>query len=266
MPRAAPQPSVPADAASRPARVAPPVRPSSQPAAAPQPTRRVAASPGLAPTRRPTDEVGVAVPRSARPAPALTPPPGYEAAWTDGRLNQDRGKQLLSGALQTSLVWTQTVPRRLIDRRTGADVTSEYHLLVYPYTDYDKQIRDLRGGEKIVVRTRGGERQIVSRDRLGTNAAGQTVLSTKAAPQRSHDASGTEARAYVQVGTYGRDANARRTVTRLRELGLPVSVSRTRLGGQSVQVVLAGPFADRRSTGAALSTVRRAGYSDAFTR
>jgi hypothetical protein len=36
--------------------------------------------------------------------------------------------------------------------------------------------------------------------------------------------------------------------------------------GQAMQIVLAGPFANPSQTSQALTQVRRAGYSDAFTR
>ncbi|MEX3014665.1 hypothetical protein [Gymnodinialimonas hymeniacidonis] len=42
------------------------------------------------------------------------PPPGYEFAWDDGRLNPYRGLGTAEGEQQMRMVWTDTVPRRLV--------------------------------------------------------------------------------------------------------------------------------------------------------
>jgi hypothetical protein len=44
----------------------------------------------------------------------VNPPPGYRAAWDDGRLNPYRGIGFAGGQPQMEQVWTNTVPRRLI--------------------------------------------------------------------------------------------------------------------------------------------------------
>ena len=54
--------------------------------------------------------------RSALPAETFKAPPGYRSAWTDGRLNSTRGPQTTTGTAKMNLVWSQTVPRRLISR------------------------------------------------------------------------------------------------------------------------------------------------------
>ncbi|SFR42169.1 hypothetical protein [Litoreibacter janthinus] len=46
-------------------------------------------------------------------------PKGYKAAWDDGRLNPLRGVGTTSGKAQMGLVWSNTVPRYLIDPATG---------------------------------------------------------------------------------------------------------------------------------------------------
>ncbi|MBK1635822.1 hypothetical protein [Rhodovulum adriaticum] len=48
-----------------------------------------------------------------RPAP-LTVPEGYERVWEDGRLNPHRGRRTARGELQMAQIWTDEVPRRLI--------------------------------------------------------------------------------------------------------------------------------------------------------
>ena len=47
------------------------------------------------------------------------PPPGWQTAFDDGRLNPHRGRGDAAGSLATSRLWTDTVPRRT---RPGADI------------------------------------------------------------------------------------------------------------------------------------------------
>lgn len=42
-------------------------------------------------------------------------PRGYRPAWQDGRLNPRRAEQTLEGQDQMRLIWTDTVPRRLVE-------------------------------------------------------------------------------------------------------------------------------------------------------
>ena len=93
------------------------------------------------------------------------------------------------------------------------------------------------------------------------NAVAQAPLrvSTKSAPAAAGGA-------YVQVGSFGVPANAEGASARLAALGLPVARSQGRIGGKSVQVVLAGPFGSAGEAQAALSAARRAGFGDAFIR
>jgi len=217
-------------------------------------------------------------------SPPITVPPGYRPAWTDGRLNPDRGKQTLSGALQTALIWTQEVPRRLVDTRTGRDVTRDYNYLIYPYTDYNKQKRDLAGGRHIIVRSQGGRQMIVSKNRLAVSATtGQTILKPAATPTystksvrppvaqvappqtRAATPKGATGR-FVQVASFAVAANAQSTAARLQRAGLPVRMAQVRSGGKMVQTVMAGPFADAAQARNALAIVRQAGFGDAYLR
>ncbi|WP_108482589.1 SPOR domain-containing protein [Oceaniglobus ichthyenteri] len=215
---------------------------------------------------------------SLKPAPVIAPPPGYRAAWTDDRLNPNRGKQTLSGALQTALIWTQTVPRRLVDNR-GEDRTRDYNYLIYPYTDYARQKRDLAGGQHVTIRLSNGQRMIVHKSQLGVSKrTGQTVLrsdvnptvSTKSvrAPAATVAKPAKQAAAgrYVQVGTFGNPGNAANTVTRLQRAGLPVRVGKVNRGGRTLEVVVAGPFASAQQVQNGLNIARRAGFGDAFVR
>jgi hypothetical protein len=47
-------------------------------------------------------------------ARSISPPPGFSAAWDDGRLNPYKGVGKRKGKASMELIWTNTVPRRLI--------------------------------------------------------------------------------------------------------------------------------------------------------
>ena len=49
-------------------------------------------------------------------------PEGMKPVWEDDRLNPRRAHQTFEGKAQMERMWTRTVPRRLIDRHTGAEV------------------------------------------------------------------------------------------------------------------------------------------------
>lgn len=69
---------------------------------------------------------------------------------------------------------------------------------------------------------------------------------------------------YIQIGSFAQPANVDAAAARLRAAGLPVARGRKQ-GQGALTVVLAGPFAPGEAA-AALSTVRRAGFADAFLR
>ncbi|APX13652.1 hypothetical protein BWR18_03045 [Tateyamaria omphalii] len=201
-------------------------------------------------------------------------PEGYVPVWKDDRLNPRRAEQSLNGIAQTRLVWTQTVPRRLIERSTGRDVTATVPL-VYPYTDVATQERNL--GTVTLVRRNG---QLMKRvQRKSSATARQPVVSTRSAPAPVVKApartapkaagkapSATTQGRYVQVGTFGVPANAQAAAQRIARAGLPARIGRVTRGGKSYQVVLAGPFASSTDLSRGLQSSRAAGFSDAFVR
>ncbi len=160
--------------------------------------------------------------------PVPTPPPGYELAWKDDRLNPYRGVGTAEGWAQQDQVWTRKVPARLV-----ADA----------------------GRSSTTVSTKG-------------TAKGQVTVSTKSsptAPVAQPAAKGT-GRLYVQIGTFGVPANADGASSRLKAAGLPVARSKITSKGKAMQIVLAGPFASAAEAQAALRLARGAGFGDAFIR
>jgi hypothetical protein len=182
-------------------------------------------------------------------------PDGYRPVWKDDRLNPRRAQQTFEGKAQMDLVWTQTVPRKLIDRRTGQDVTRFYPNVVFPYTDLATQQRDqaFKYMKSAKVSTKG---QVQAKPRAVVSSRGS---------QPAVDGNVT-GKSYVQVGTFGVPSNAQRTAARLQQVGLPVRMAQYSKGGKSYQIVMAGPFASPQQVNAALSTARRAGFRDAFAR
>lgn len=252
----APRPQVrpvPAATAPSPAPVAPP----------PQVAR---AAPKAVPAQPTVTRKSRVVPRQVyetRPREDVFPvPEGYRRVWDDDRLNPRRAEQSLEGIARTQLVWTQTVPRRLVDRTSGEDVTAKI-ALVYPYTDMETQLREL-GSVTLVYRNGQLQKRIV-RNKSKTRAP---TLSTRsaAAPVVPAKVKAASKGRYVQVGTYGEPANAQAAAQTILRAGLPARIGKVRRGGKSYQVVVAGPFADRGTLEQALRTSRAAGFNDAFLR
>ncbi|WP_102224362.1 SPOR domain-containing protein [Acidimangrovimonas sediminis] len=181
-------------------------------------------------------------------------PSGYKQAWTDGRLNPLRGPRSAAGDQSMNLVWTDTVPRQLLNTTTGQNVTSKYPGLTYPDT---VRARPVSTTAKVArshpVRTASAQR--TTRATLSTSNA-----AVAAAP--SPQAGGR----YVQVGAFGEPGNATRTAARLRAAGLPVAMGTMHARGRVLKTVMAGPFASTASLTAALGTVRQAGFGDAYIR
>lgn len=244
-----------------PAAVARPVVPAAAPLPAPVETNDSATAQSTSDIAGPTTRV---VPRHVFEQRSLKRPSrvpeGYVPVWDDDRLNPRRAEQNLNGIAQTRLVWTRTVPRRLIDRSTGRDMTARVPL-VFPYTDIDTQNREL--GRVTLIRQDG---QTVKRVQRKTRAKARApVVSTRSAP-KAVTPKAAPAGQYVQVGTFAVPDNAQAAAQRILRAGLPARIGKMRRGGKSYQVVLAGPFASSAALSKGLQQSRAAGFGDAFVR
>jgi len=201
--------------------------------AAPRPTRaQVVQARRPAKTIRGTTSKGDAVIVGHPYKPTV--PAGYRSAWKDDRLNPGRAGGTASGQDQMQMVWTNTVPRRLVSASISQDTR-----------------------RWVVVRKQ--------RDLPAVIPAGQSRVSTKPSPTVRRRTAVASQR-YVQVGTYGNAANVQKATRRLQGMGMPVRVSKIKSQGRILQVVMAGPFANQAQLKSALSAARRAGYRDAVLR
>lgn len=197
-------------------------------------------------------------------------PKGYRKVWDDGRLNPNRAEQNLTGRADMLLVWTQTVPRRLIDRRSGKDVTAKVPL-IYPYTSIEHQRADL-GDVQIVTRD-GKVMKRIKRNAGSGTVVRQPVLSSRSAPKAQTAEAPKKAapksvsgKRFVQIGSFRNADNAQKAARGIARMGMPARIGKVSKGGQRYMVVQAGPFDEAGRLQQAMSRLRSAGYSDAFYR
>lgn len=192
-------------------------------------------------------------------------PKGYRPVWEDDRLNPKRAEQNLEGRSQMLLIWTNTVPRRLVNQSTGQDVTARLPL-VYPYTSVEQQRREL--GEVSFAKRNGQLVKRIVRNKNAAPAARKPVYSSRSTPKPVATAPATPraaGKAYVQIGVYGNSANAQRAAQRIARMGMGARIGKSTRGGKTYLSVQAGPFGASAAP-AALGKLRGAGYGDAYIR
>lgn len=264
-----------------PAPVAAPVAPPVTPRTVPVVRAPVIAAPAPAPVVPPVvaPTITVAVPQVASPAPVVVAPapeparvvaaapeartgtprsfllvapiPGFEPAWDDGRLNPYRAIGTPTGDAQMAQVWTDTVPRRLV------------------------QVPITQGAEVLTRRQRAA---LALRERQTDAAAPAATSPQTAAVTRARNplatapvAPSNEVRVgaghrHVLAGTFAGQGDATAAYSRLSAAGLPARIGQVQRQGQTLFVVMAGPYGDPQSLGRALVQTRGAGFSGAMTR
>ncbi len=233
---------------------------------------------------------GVPFPAGSAPVPAqvtraqpVTPPPGYVSLLAQPQPR--RGIGTPQGQAQMDLIWTQTVPRRLIDVTTGRDVTATYPQIRYPYTTVASTRAYLPSGALLEAnaaapkphRAKAPVRRKkhphpddeASPANMKLSKIEDTVAPAATAPlpaeaKEAAEAAPGAAYRFIQVATFGVPANARRTLARFSSSGLPTTSRPLSRGGKTYAVVMLGPFRDDAALRSALAEARRAGFSDAF--
>jgi len=224
-------------------------------------TGKTGAAPGGVVYAGTADGGGGAAVKSMKSAkyPAMVPPVGYKLAWSDDRLNPNRGKQTVEGFMDMDQIWTRTAPAEL---REDSTVKRRPVTIIVRHRDGTKSSvvgyveTGMDGTEKVVQR----DGSAVSKVWKSTKAVAPEVVAPKAKVVAKVSTSGS-GRFLVQVGTFGVASNAEGAAGRLKGQGLPVS--RSKLNGGVLTVVYAGPFASVADAKVALSAARGMGFSDA---
>ncbi len=204
-------------------------------------------------------------------------PEGYKPIWTDDRLNPYRAHQTYAGKAQMEVVWTKTVPRYLVERSTGRDVTYKYPGLQYPYTSFEDQ-----SAAGVLTVTRGAVVQdpisVASLSDKGSRRVTRKVPTTAVASESVDVLTITTrstaplepARAashrYVRAAVYRDQADARRAAQKIANSGLPTRMGKIKRKGEVFTMVLAGPFKTQSQMNTGLQRVRGMGFSNATLR
>ncbi|WP_224815501.1 SPOR domain-containing protein [Hasllibacter sp. MH4015] len=178
------------------------------------------------------------------------PPPGYELAWEDGRLNPYRGIGTPAGEAQMLQVWTDTVPRRLASVPLSGHANAQ---ISYAGTG------GAGHGVSVVASS--------SRPALGDGGDVRAPRArVPAAEAPSNEVRVGAGHRHVLAGTFGGQAEAAAAYQRLSAAGLPARIGQVRRQGSTLFVVMAGPYGDPQSLGRALLQARGAGFPGAMTR
>ena len=160
-------------------------------------------------------------------------PRGYARVWDDDRLNPKRAEQTLAGIASTKMVWTNTVPRRLVP-------ASE--LKTSNFVRQKQKAQPARAKQKAKA------------------PAVRAKTAPVAQPKR------LKRSRYVQIGVYRSEQSAKRAAARLQSAGLVVRMSAVKRNGGVYRTVVTGPYAKRSQLNRALQVARAQGFSKARLR
>lgn len=191
----------------------------------------------------------------------LKVPAGYKIAWNDDRLNPNRGVQKVSGMIQTTKHWTNTVPRK--HRNVASEQERKaWSNLVYPFQERADLLNyvNAMGDLELDVKSTGA----IEMSPTGTGQLSARISTRSIAPSVAETMKLTGR--YIQVGAFGRRSNAEGAQARLRQAGLPVDQRVIDRNGAKLTLVMAGPFSDIGALRDALAAAHGIGFTDAFVK
>lgn len=165
---------------------------------------------------------------------AAAAPAGFRPAWNDGRLNPARGPRSAAGDAQMNAIWTQTVPRELIQSNT-----------VYAAPTVSSS----------------NPRETTPRLRTTTS----TRAPSASAPQGTR-ITANSAHRFVRAADFATRAEAEAAGRRLASQGLTARIGHVQRGGQTSYTILAGPYETSAALAQGLAAARSAGFPSATTR
>ena len=174
-------------------------------------------------------------------------PEGYEPVWEDDRLNTRRAHQTYAGMDQMEAMWTNTVPRRLINRRSGHDVTRNSPGLRPAYTSAEQQRPD--------------GLTVATNDRAAHTA--RTTVSTRSVTGKI---AGAASHRYAQAGIFADAAQGKAAAQKIARAGLPARRGTFNRDGRVLTLVLAGPFKTQAQLDAGVSKRGSLGFGTVVLR
>lgn len=177
------------------------------------------------------------------------PPPGYEVAWDDGRLNPYRGIGTPAGDAQMAQVWTETVPRQAVSVPLN----------------HGTQVITRRQQAAMALAASSATPEPSSEARTPVTRARLPIADQPAAAATNEVRVGANHR-HVLAGTFQGQRDATHAYTQLASTGLPARIGQVQQQGQTLFVVMAGPYDDPQALARALVQIRGAGFTGAITR
>lgn len=153
-------------------------------------------------------------------------PAGMQPVWDDDRLNPRRAHQTFEGMDQMQAMWTNTVPRRLVERRVAI-------------------------GPATATAANASGPQNATPQRTSSTA----TLSTRSGPEpASHR--------YAQAGIFADAEQARAAAQQIARAGLPARRGTLTRDGRALTLVLAGPFATQAQLSDGAGRLRAMGFAN----